>query len=81
MKDHLSDVLLPFDVTGKPLWRTGIVDDDSPVQITLAQQSGMSASWLQAYTENNPPQVDDQVLVYQTETDVLIIGRIINGGE
>ena len=81
MKDHLSQALLPFDLKGRPLWRTGIVDDDDPVQVTLAQQSGLSASWLQAYTENNPPSIDDQVLVYQTETDVVIIGRIINGGE
>ena len=81
MKDHLSGALLPLDLAGGATWRSATVDDDDPIQVRIAQQGGLSASWIQAYTEGNPPSAQDQVLVLQTNTDILIVGRIINGGE
>ncbi len=76
MKDALADALLPVDAADQLVCRVGTVTDNSPCEVNLAGQDGLSASHLASYT----PVIADVVLVLQTKTDLIILGQIISGG-
>lgn len=76
MKDPLADVLLPTDTADDVVFRVATVSSTSPVEVDYAGGTGLSAAYCAAYT----PVVDDQVLVLQTKTDLIIIDAIITGG-
>ena len=76
MKDALAQALLPVDAADQLVARVGIVTDNSPCEVNVAGQDGLSAAHLASYT----PVVDDVVLILQTKTDLIILGLITSGG-
>ena len=76
MKDALADALLPADAADTLTLRVGTVTDDSPVEVNLGGQDGLSSAYLASYT----PVISDVVLVLQTKTDLIILGLITSGG-
>ncbi len=76
MRDALADVLLPADATDALALRVGTVTDDSPVEVNIGGVDGLTAAHLASYT----PVIADVVLVAQTKTDLIILGKITTGG-
>jgi len=75
MRTPLSDAILGAGNGGNPTRaRVGTVSSTSPVEVTLAGQSGLSAATLSGYT----PVVNDTVLILQLEPDLIILGKIIS---
>lgn len=58
------------------IMRVGTVTSTSPLEVTLAGGTTLSAARLAAYTAT----LSDTVLILQTETDLIILGKIISGG-
>jgi hypothetical protein len=76
VKDPIADVLLPEDTPDDGEMRVGTVTDNSPVEVTIAGGTGLSAAYCARYT----PAINDVVLVWQTKTDLIIIDQINSGG-
>lgn len=76
MSDPLADVLLPSDKAEAAAFRVGTISDDSPVEVDIGGATGLNASYLNTYT----PVIGHNVLVLQTDTDLIIFGRILSGG-
>lgn len=80
MRDPLAAVLLPADTPDNTDGRVATVTSATPVEVTIAGGTGLSAAYIIPYTLANPPAVDDQVYLIQTKTDLIIIGKIMSGG-
>lgn len=74
--DALSAVLLSGDAEDTVRFRVALVTSSSPLEITMGGQGGLSASRCAAYS----PSFGDRVLVLQSNTDLVIIDRLISGG-
>lgn len=77
MRSPLADALRGYrDVVLPTRARVGVVTSTSPLEVSLAGQSGLSAARINGYT----PVLSDTVLVLQLEPDLIILGLIISGG-
>ena len=78
MRNGLSDAIRGVGAGGTipTRARVGTVSGTSPLEVTLAGVSGLSAARLSGYT----PAVNDLVLILQLEPDLIILGKIISGG-
>ncbi len=76
MNDALATVLLAGDSDAQARVRQATVSGTSPVEVTLGGQSGIPA----AYCANYTPNTNDDVLVIQLGTDLIIIDQIVSGG-
>jgi hypothetical protein len=56
--------------------RVGKITSTSPLEVSLGGATGLSASRLASYT----PTLGDLVLILQTDTDLVIKGKLVSGG-
>lgn len=76
MKNPLADALLGGGHIPPTRARVGTVSGTSPLEVTLAGQTGLSAARANTYT----PVLNDTVLVLQLEPDLIVMCSIISGG-
>jgi len=77
MRSPLSDAIHRVGDSSIPTRaRVGTVSGTSPLEVTLAGVSGLTASRINGYT----PSLGDTVLILQLEPDLIILGQIISGG-
>lgn len=75
-RDPLARLFTGGDTDDDLRLRVGTVTDTSPLEVSVAGTSGLTASRLASYTATQ----GDQVAILQTKTDYLILGKIISGG-
>lgn len=81
MPNEFITHLLGSDTDTPDSFRTGTISGNSPLEVNIAEQSGLSAAWVQPYTSApGTAAIGDLVLILQTQTDYVVIGRIISGG-
>lgn len=79
MRDTLADVFLsPADTADSAVFRVATVSatGGGVIEVSMIGQAGLSAAYLTSYT----PVVADVVLVLQTKSDLIILGKIHTGG-
>ena len=76
MSNPLADAIRGRDVTIPTHARVGVVTSASPLEVSLAGGTGLSAARINGYT----PSIGDTVLILQLEPDLIILGLIISGG-
>ena len=77
VSDQLAKVLLPYDQLGSQRFRFAAVDGLNPTTITIYDQTGIPINGI---NNDYTPAVDDLVLILQTETDIIVVCRIVSGG-
>jgi hypothetical protein len=76
VRNDIADILFPDDTDDTMRLRQGTVSGTSPLEVTIGEQSGLSAQYFASYT----PVIDDVVAIIQTKTDLLVLGTVEGGG-
>ena len=76
MRSPVADAIRTITADQRGPIRVGTVTSTSPLEVALGGQSGLSSARLSSYTAT----LNDQVLILQSEPDLIILGKILSGG-
>ena len=76
MRSPVADAIRTITADARSPIRVGTVTSTSPLEVSLGGQSDLSSARLSSYTAT----LNDQVLILQSEPDLIILGKIVSGG-
>jgi hypothetical protein len=76
VRSPVADAIRALTADVRSPIRVGTVTSTSPLEVALGGQSGLSSARRSSYTAT----LSDQVLILQSEPDLIILGKIVTGG-